>query len=100
MNRSCFLFLFTAALFLPITVRAFSRAAYPLPAAVAQSEAIVVARATGVPERPTFERQVADVEVVTVLKGDLPKGALKVQLNEHHWQVLPTLKAGQQYIFF
>jgi hypothetical protein len=100
MNRNCFLFVLAVALFLPITARALSRAVYPLPVTVAQADAIVVARTTRVPEAPTLQKQTAEIEVVKVLKGDLPKGPLTVRLDVHHWHVLGALKADRQYIFF
>ena len=101
MNRRRFLpAILTAVLLLPMIAGAFSRMVFPLPVVVAQAEAIVVARTTRVPERPSLDRQFVELEIVKVLKGNLPQGPLKVQQHEMHWHVHPALKADQQYIFF
>lgn len=101
MNPTRFLLTLLAAIsLLPIAACASKAVYQPLTVVVAEADAIVIARATRVPSRPSLERQSAELTVTQVMKGKRPTGPLTVWLDEAYWHNAEPLKADQQYIVF
>ena len=77
----------------------YSRAYLPLPAAVSQAGAIVVARVTTAPG-VTAKEEPTGVNVERVIKGEVPEGALTVLAPAiRHFAGLP-LAGGTRYVLF
>jgi hypothetical protein len=99
--QTIFFTLLLAVALWPIEANAFKRVIQPLNVAIAQADAIVVGRTTRVPERLSADPgQTAEIDISRVLKGELPKGAFTVQLNEFHVRALGALQPGQEYLVF
>src|SRR5258708_6502889 len=96
---SC-LALFAVTSLTPASAHASKRVNQPLTVVIAQADAIVVARTTRVPERPSGRRESAEIEITRVLKGDLREGAFTVHLGESYSRALGALQADTPYIFF